>query len=450
MKSTTLFLIAVFFPFISLPIRAQDSQFNYVNSTNTSGSLTQTSWVYPFYVWFIQVPANSAISVHCTSSTVKLMLMSDYNNGNSNVELFDNSTATTLSSQDGYISIYADESYGTPLTGNVFTISYQVDSTYTNSQNVFVTGKEIVAGDLDVYGKISASTISSSGSMTASSLYTGDMYADNSINCRELSAENIYVTGDQGTIGFSSSGLVKELGSNPAWAVGKGNYHSFGKMSTPSISDWQGNYTEQMRIDSTGNVGIGTSKPYYKLEIFKSSGSQLALSTNNNGADFSRIDLDFFIHDTDQTAARISSGYNYTPSGAVGALRFFTSYPNQGLLERMRIHYNGNVGIGMTEPNYLLDVNGTIHAREVIVDIAFPPADYVFKSTYKLMPLSEVEKYVKAHCHLPEIKSASEITKNGLSMGEMQNKLLQKIEELTLYLIEQQKEINELKQELKR
>jgi hypothetical protein len=59
------------------------------------------------------------------------------------------------------------------------------------------------------------------------------------------------------------------------------------------------------------------------------------------------------------------------------------------------------------------------------------------------MPLNDVEEYVKINSHLPEIPSAEEITKNGFKMGEMQNKLLQKVEELTLYMIEQQKTINQ-------
>jgi hypothetical protein len=108
----------------------------------------------------------------------------------------------------------------------------------------------------------------------------------------------------------------------------------------------------------------------------------------------------------------------------------------------------GNLGIGTTNPDQKLTVNGKIHATEVIVDLAIP-ADYVFKPTYKLMPLHEVEQFVKTNSHLPEIPSATEITKNGLSMGEMQNKLLQKVEELTLYMISQQKTIDQQQAQIK-
>jgi hypothetical protein len=108
---------------------------------------------------------------------------------------------------------------------------------------------------------------------------------------------------------------------------------------------------------------------------------------------------------------------------------------------------DGNVGIGTTIPDQKLTVKGKIHAEEVIVDLNVPVADYVFKPNYKLMPLPEVEQFVKANSHLPEIPSATEISKNGLSMGEMQNKLLQKVEELTLYVIELKKEIETMKKQ---
>ena len=94
-------------------------------------------------------------------------------------------------------------------------------------------------------------------------------------------------------------------------------------------------------------------------------------------------------------------------------------------------------------------MNGTIHAREVKIDVT-GFADYVFDQNYKLMPLNKVEQYVKANSHLPDIPSATEVGKNGINIGEMQNKLLQKLEELTLYVIEQQKQIEQLKQELKK
>ena len=107
---------------------------------------------------------------------------------------------------------------------------------------------------------------------------------------------------------------------------------------------------------------------------------------------------------------------------------------------------NGNVGIGTTSPSYKLDVNGTIRAKEIIVSTT--GADFVFADDYQLRPLSEVKAFIQENKHLPEIKSAQEMQENGVSVNELQTQLLQKIEELTLYLIQQEQTIQELRQKL--
>jgi hypothetical protein len=108
--------------------------------------------------------------------------------------------------------------------------------------------------------------------------------------------------------------------------------------------------------------------------------------------------------------------------------------------------YAGNVGIGLDNPASVdakLAVKGKIHAQEVVVDLqgAVMPPDYVFERTYNLTPLSEVESYIQAHKHLPEIPAGSELERDGVKLREMNMLLLKKVEELTLYLIEQQKVI---------
>src|SRR5690606_16241100 len=104
----------------------------------------------------------------------------------------------------------------------------------------------------------------------------------------------------------------------------------------------------------------------------------------------------------------------------------------------------GNVGIGTTNPGaYKLAVEGTIGARKVkVTQSAW--ADFVFHPGYQLPPLYEIENYIKANRHLPGIPTAAEVEKEGLDLGEMDKKLLQKVEEQTLYLIELSKRIDTL------
>ena len=106
------------------------------------------------------------------------------------------------------------------------------------------------------------------------------------------------------------------------------------------------------------------------------------------------------------------------------------------------------VGIGTTSPDAELAVKGTIHTNEVKVDLngAVAP-DYVFESNYELRTLEETEIYIKENCHLPEIPSAFEMEESGINLKDMNLKLLKKVEELTLYMIEMNKEIKDLKED---
>lgn len=106
----------------------------------------------------------------------------------------------------------------------------------------------------------------------------------------------------------------------------------------------------------------------------------------------------------------------------------------------------GNVGIGTFNPgSWKLAVNGKIRAKEIKVETGW--SDFVFFDNYKLPTLQEVENHIKKNGHLKDIPSAKEVEENGIFLGEMDAKLLQKIEELTLYTIQQEKKIQKLEKE---
>lgn len=107
---------------------------------------------------------------------------------------------------------------------------------------------------------------------------------------------------------------------------------------------------------------------------------------------------------------------------------------------------NGNVGIGTSTPDYRLDVNGGIRAKEFFVQTGW--SDFVFEDDYALPTLAEVEAHIEARGHLPGVPSAAEIQANGLEMGQAQTLMMQKIEELTLYVLQLSKENQALRSEM--
>lgn len=181
-----------------------------------------------------------------------------------------------------------------------------------------------------------------------------------------------------------------------------------------------------------GNVGIGTANPQYLIDIVSSVDNYKQFRVKSPGSPL----------------IKLSGSYN-SGNGAElyqnpsGDLRLNINSAKNGFL----IKSNGNFGIGTANPDMKLTVKGNIHAEEVKIDLNVPAPDYVFKSNYKLRSIEEVESFIKKYSHLPEIPSAKEFAKNGVMQAKMDMSLLKKIEELTLYTIEQEKKLK--KQEKK-
>jgi len=175
---------------------------------------------------------------------------------------------------------------------------------------------------------------------------------------------------------------------------------------------------ERMRITDAGNIGIGTSTPGSKLTV-------AGLVESSTGG------------------FKFPDGTIQTTAGGGGSSPWATSGTNI---------YNtntGGVGIGTTNPGTAkLAVEGKIEAREVIVTATNPFPDFVFDENYHLMPLQELESSIKSQKHLPEIPSAGDVKEHGLNLGDMQVKLLKKVEELTLYVIDLKKQNDLLKQRI--
>ncbi|WP_159092244.1 hypothetical protein [Aquimarina sp. Aq107] len=177
----------------------------------------------------------------------------------------------------------------------------------------------------------------------------------------------------------------------------------------------------RMIINNEGNVGIGTSNPDAKLRV-EGAFSLARFYTDTNGR--------FEIQATRSSSSALNTDL------VLASQQHIVLDPN-------RHGTNGNVGIGTYTPDAKLAVNGNIHTKEVKVDLTGWP-DYVFEDSYELPTLQQVEDHITTKGHLINIPSASEVAENGILLGEMNAKLLEKIEELTLYTIEQEKKIEEL------
>ena len=236
-------------------------------------------------------------------------------------------------------------------------------------------------------------------------------------------------------------------------------------------AQWQYIPTTGIEYHNAGFVGIGTSTPLVKLGIsgdanverihIVSSQDPVVCMYHINGTTTTPSpvtfgnNLGYYQFGGYDGTQNIRSAWitgiasqNWTPTGRGAGMAFCTT-PNNSttMTERMRVDENGNVGIATTDTKgYTLAVNGNAIFNKVVVK-AYPWPDYVFHLNYRLLPLSEVEQYINQYHHLPEVLSAEEVENNGLDVGDNQATLLKKIEELTLYVIEQDKQIKKLASE---
>jgi hypothetical protein len=198
-----------------------------------------------------------------------------------------------------------------------------------------------------------------------------------------------------------------------------------------SDDDWVVKENNVYRMN--GNVGIGTSNPNTTLELNKnlSSGGTLGICLANAETEKWFLGLN---GDQKDMHDLLIGNFNNLHSG-------YSSF--------MVMKSNGNIGLGTDETfGYRLAVNGAIITEEVTVKTKANWPDFVFTEDYELLSLAELSHYIDQHKHLPGIPSAKEVQNDGLNVGEMEGLLLQKIEELSLYIIAQEARIHHIEGQL--
>ncbi len=214
-----------------------------------------------------------------------------------------------------------------------------------------------------------------------------------------------------------------------------------------------------MVIKPSGNMGIGTTDPNSILTIVGDSGIELKNKTTNENSMVIKPFLNvtnlnpgtssYAAQITNQSLQHLVLDIKANDNQDSFAVRTDTNFDGNVDKIAMVIKPSGNVGIGTTKPDSQLSVNGKIHTKEVKVDLV-GWSDFVFYEDYKLPTLREVETHIKENGHLKDIPSAKEVAKNGIFLGEMDSKLLQKIEELTLYTIQQEKSLQSQKEDIEK
>ena len=300
-------------------------------------------------------------------------------------------------------------------------------------------------------------------------------------NLSDNDSYNIGVSKTVGFIGFNTVSNIRAMTNSQVISSGGAQFSLVDLQFLTYKSD--GTYAERMRFTSDGYLGIGTSMPQSMLSV-------------NGTADVNTLTVttgDLYLANNGLAGVRHGclSTHTYNACGTLGYLTFgftantgantttpdpltiqqsnlsvginknnpqaklhivgagVTSVTNTLLIQNsatndlMRVNDDATFTFGTTALKAKMDVNGDITTRKVKVTQAGWP-DYVFHKSYQLPTLEEVERYIKKHQHLPEVPSADNIAKDGLDLGDNQSILLKKIEELTLYVIEQNKKIEQM------
>jgi hypothetical protein len=216
--------------------------------------------------------------------------------------------------------------------------------------------------------------------------------------------------------------------------------------SLGTVAFWT-NSLQRMLINKDGYIGVGTSTPQTIFNINTGTTGDAILrieaDTDNAGAENDNPRIEMY-----QDAGIVGVKLGFNEDTPTLNNHFQMDFVYNGVISENAITVNpqnGKVGFGVfaTSEDARIVVDGKILAEEVKVQTV-PASDYVFEPDYNLLPLYEVDAFIQQNKHLPNIPSAEEFKENGVGLGEMDDMLLRKVEEMTLYLLRMQKQMDQL------
>jgi len=343
-------------------------------------------------------------------------------------------------------------------------------------------GKNNPLAKLDVAGSFRAESVNITGNLT---VQKANM---DTISAKMLSVQGAtYLNGKLGvgtnnpleqmqigSIWTFHNGGTKYIGRNVTYASSENVRIEQGAVSLLSFSDGSisletaesgpagssvNTIEKNLTLTAIGNVGIGTKIPKAKLDVIGSFRAQSANITGALTVQKLNVNDTIFVKVVDAQKANLTGSLNAQSANIAAGLNAQDAYIDRYLTTEKLYTTDATIYNNLNAERLyasratitgLLDVQ-KMRIEEVLcvneIRVRNPSCwpDYVFEEDYKLLSLSEVEQYIQQNKRLPEIPSAREAEENGIDLGDMQVKLLLKIEELTLYILDLQKQIDELK-----
>ncbi|MBV6460349.1 MAG: hypothetical protein HJHJAOHD_00458 [Flavobacteriales bacterium] len=341
-----------------------------------------------------------------------------------------------------FMSIFSISAFSQNLPNTLPDTGYVGVGTSTPTCNFQVVGTSQISGSLTIDSSI---TIADSANVNNNLRVSGNLIVGNEVYFNALKDTNYFMKiltiDKQGKISGTTIGDIGNDDDEPL------------PLCAPKLDAWghnTGTTNGKLNIilcPQYGNLGVGSETPMGKLHV---SGGN-ALFDEKVGIGTNTPSHKLHIATTGVIKPNILLVNDQSQPAEINYQL------GQNLISSLRLGQDNNGATFVLEDNtkqgndkyrLVIDGNGILHFREGKVNIpAFP--DYVFSTNYQLKTISEVESYILQNGHLPNMPNADEVKENGIGIGELQVKLLEKIEELTLYIIQQQKEIDILKQQNK-